>query len=264
MSGGHALGYRTLSVVLVVGMWAVVAALYPPQFLPGPSRVAATIGDLLLDPTTYAHFAATLRRVVAGFVLSMVVGSAVGILMGARRSTEAFLDVWVMVGLTVPAPAWAMVCVMLFGLSEAGAVVAIVLLATPFVVVNMWEGVKALDHGVVEMARVFQLRRAALLREVVLPQLHPFLFAAARYSFGLVWKVVVIVEMIALGDGVGYALTSAFRSFEMYRVLAWTIMFAGIMLALEAWGLRVVEARVSAWRVVVRLDETVTVRTGGP
>lgn len=263
MNRVRALGYRALSVALVLAAWAAVATLYPPQFLPGPGRVAATIGELLSDPTTYAHFGATLRRIVAGFLLSMLVGSAVGILMGARRSWEAFLDVWVMVGLTVPTPAWTMVCVMLFGLSEAGAVVAIVLLTTPFVVVNVWEGVKALDHGVVEMARVFQLRRSALLREVVVPQLHPFLLAAARYGFGLVWKVVVIVEMIALGDGIGYALTSAFRSFEMHRVLAWTIMFAGIMLTLEVWGLRTIEGRVSAWRLVARLDEATAVRTGG-
>ena len=88
-----------------------------------------------------------------------------------------------------------------------------------------------------------------------MPQLAPFLLAAARYGFGLVWKVVVIVEMIALGDGVGWALTSAFRSFEMYAVLAWTVIFSGIMLAVELGGLRVLEARVSAWRPVAPIGE---------
>jgi NitT/TauT family transport system permease protein len=240
--------YRAISVALVVLAWAALARVFPPQFLPGPARVARTILGLLGEPATYAHLAATGRRIAAGFVLSMVAGAAVGILMGARRRAEAFLDLWVVVGLTVPAPAWAMVCVMLFGLSEAGAVVAIVLLVAPFVAVNAWEGVKAMDPGLVEMARVFRFSRRALLRQVVLPQLAPFLLAAARYGFGLAWKVVVIVEMIALGDGVGWALTAAFRSFEMYAVLAWTAIFVGAMLALEAWGLRAVEAKVTAWR----------------
>ncbi len=245
--------YRTLSLLLAILAWAALARVFPPQFLPGPLRVARTVAGLLGDPATYGHLAATGRRVAAGFALSMALGTAVGILMGARRRAEAFLDLWVVVGLTVPAPAWAMVCVMLFGLSEAGAVVAIVLLAAPFVAVNAWGGIKAMDPGLVEMARVFRFPRRALLREVVLPQLAPFLLAAARYGFGLVWKVVVIVEMIALGDGVGWALTAAFRSFEMYGVLAWTAIFAGAMLALEAWGLRALEARVSAWRPAVQL-----------
>ena len=245
LSSGY---YRAMSLGLAVLGWAALAQMFPPQFLPGPVRVARTIIGLLGEPATYGHLAATGRRIAAGFVLSMAAGTAVGILMGARRRAEAFLDLWVVAGLTVPAPAWAMVCVMLFGLSEAGAVVAIVLLAAPFVAVNAWEGVNAMDPGLVEMARAFRFSRRALLRQVVLPQLAPFLLAAARYGFGLVWKVVVIVEMIALGDGVGWALTAAFRSFEMYGVLAWTAIFAGIMLALEAWGLRAVEATVTAWR----------------
>ena len=247
--------YRAISLGIVLLVWWALAQAFPPQFLPGPVRVARSIIGLLGQAATYGHLGATARRIVAGFALSMAVGIVVGILMGARRRAEAFLDIWVVVGLTVPAPAWAMVCVMLFGLSEAGAVVAIVLLAAPFVAVNAWQGVKAMDPGLVEMARVFRFSRRALLRQVVLPQLAPFLLASARYGFGLVWKVVVIVEMIALGDGVGWALTSAFRSFEMYAVLAWTVIFSGIMLAVELGGLRVLEARVSAWRPVAPIGE---------
>lgn len=247
--------YRAVSLLGVLLVWWALAQAFPPQFLPGPGRVARSIVGLLGQAATYGHLGATARRIVAGFALSMAVGTAVGILMGARRRAEAFLDIWVVVGLTVPAPAWAMVCVMFFGLSEAGAVVAIVLLAAPFVAVNAWQGVKAMDPGLVEMARVFRFSRRALLREVVFPQLAPFLLAAARYGFGLVWKVVVIVEMIALGDGVGWALTSAFRSFEMYAVLAWTLIFSAIMLAVEMGGLRVLEARVSAWRPVAPIGE---------
>jgi NitT/TauT family transport system permease protein len=240
--------YRVLSVALFFLAWAVLAWGVPPQFFPGPARVVGTILALLADASTYQYLALTAGRIAAGFVLSMLAGTAVGILMGARREAEAFFGVWVMVGLTVPAPAWAMVCVMLFGLSETGAALAITLLVAPFVAVNAWQGVRAMDAGLVEMARVFRLSSRALLREVVVPQLVPFLLAAARYGFGLVWKVVVIVEMIALGDGVGYALTSAFRSFEMYTVLAWTIVFAGLMLLIEVCGLRVFERSLTAWR----------------
>jgi NitT/TauT family transport system permease protein len=239
----------------VLLLWWALAQAFSPQFLPGPLRVARSIAGLLGQAATYGHLAATGRRILAGFALSMGVGIAAGILMGARRRAEAFLDIWVVVGLTIPAPAWAMVCVMVFGLSEAGAVVAIVLLAAPFVAVNAWQGVKAMEPALVEMARVFRFSRRALLWEVVFPQLAPFLLAAARYGFGLVWKVVVIVEMIAMGDGVGWALTSAFRSFEMYAVLAWTAIFSGVMLAVELGILRRLEARVSAWRPVAPIGE---------
>jgi NitT/TauT family transport system permease protein len=247
VSGPRALVYRLLSVALFLAAWVVASRSVPPQFFPGPERVLATVGGLLVDEATYQHLTVTIMRIAVGFVLSMLLGSAIGIAMGARRRAEAFFEVWVMVGLTVPAPAAAMLAVMLLGLSETAGAVAITVLVTPFVAVNVWQGVKAMDPGLVEMARVFALSRRALLREVVVPQLVPFLLAAARYGFGLTWKVVVIIEMIALGDGVGHALTSAFRSFEMYTVLAWTLIFAALMLLVET-AIRLIERRATAWR----------------
>jgi NitT/TauT family transport system permease protein len=215
--------------------------------------VAQTLAGNLRATDTYYHLGVTLLRILAGFILSMALGFSLGVLMGGRREFEAFFDVWLVVGLAMPAPAWAMISVLLFGLNQTGTVVAITLLAAPFVTIGIWQGVKAMDMGLIEMARVFGVSRRETLRHVLLPQLTPFLLASARYGFGLCWKVTVLVEMISLGNGVGNVMDDAFHNFEMEQVLAWTVLFTLVMLGIEAGIWKSFERRATRWRPALHL-----------
>jgi len=78
-------------------------------------------------------------------VISMVAGTAAGLLMGRQPEIEIFFDSWIMVLLTIPAVCWAFLSVLWFGLSEAAPVLTIVLIVFPFVVINIWEGTKAIE-----------------------------------------------------------------------------------------------------------------------
>jgi NitT/TauT family transport system permease protein len=225
----------------------------PAEYLPSPLVVAATIGGNLLDPETYTHVLVSLRRTFGGFALALVGGTALGIAMGVSRRTACLLDLWVAVGLSIPSLCWAYVALMFFGLSEAGVYVAVFLIVVPFVVVNVWQGVRSLDPMLGQMARVFHLSDRAIVWHTILPQLVPFVFGATRYGLGLAWKATAVSELVSQQDGVGYVFARWFGLFEMSQVLAWTVTFVVLMLATELCLVRTLERRLTAWRGEVRL-----------
>ncbi len=240
------------AAVLLAG-WFVASALAPRDYLPSPVVVAGVLAENLRDPESYHHILASLRRTFGGFLLALFGGTALGIVMGASRRAEYLCDGWVTMGLGIPSLCWAFVALMLFGLREAGVYFAVFCIVLPFVAVNIFQGVRALDAGLVQMGRVFRLTPAAGLRHVVVPQLVPFLFGATRYGLGLAWKATAVAELVSQQDGVGYIFGKWFGLFQMPQVLAWTATFVMLMLATELGVVRPLEAGLTRWRREVRL-----------
>jgi NitT/TauT family transport system permease protein len=240
-----------LSVASILALWAVIAALFPPTLLPGPVAVGRRLVELMVRGDFWLHLRATIQRVVLGFGIAFVVSVGAGVLMGARRLVESVLEPYVLVGLTIPGLCWAVLAVMWFGITEAAPVFAIVVVVLPMLTLNMWQGTKSLDRDLIEMARVFRASRAALLRDVVLPQLLPFCLAGARLGFALGWKVVVLSEMFGLSSGVGYMINRSFSAYSMDDVLAWTVGFTLVMFVVEYAVMLPLERRLVRWRPVV-------------
>ncbi len=121
-------------------------------------------------------------------------------------------------------------------------------MVTPYVAVNVFEGTRAMDASLAEMAVTFKAQRSLLLRKVYLPQLMPYIFSAFRYAFGITWKVVALAETFGLKHGIGYMFFFWFGQFNMAQVLAWVIMFVMLMLLLEHGLFARIERRVFVWR----------------
>ena len=123
----------------------------------------------------------------------------------------------------------------------------------PAVAINLWEGVKTIDFKLVEMARIFEARRPTILARVLLPQVLPFIMASVRMGLGIVWKIAVLVELIGRPNGVGFKLFYWYQLADMAQVLAWTLLFTLIMLAIELGILKRIEQRLFGWRPRVAL-----------
>lgn len=237
----------------MLALWFAASAVAPKDYLPSPAVVAGVLAENLRDPESYQHILVSLRRTFGGFLLALLAGTALGILMSASRRAEHLCDSWVTVGLGIPSLCWAFVALMLFGLREAGVYFAVLCIVLPFVTVNVFQGVRALDAGLVQMARVFRFAPGAVLRHIVAPQLIPFLFGATRYGLGLAWKATAVAELVSQQDGVGYVFGKWFGLFQMPQVLAWTVTFVLLMLATELCLVRPLEAGLTRWRREVRL-----------
>jgi NitT/TauT family transport system permease protein len=134
------------------------------------------------------------------------------------------------------------------GLNEVAAVLAVALNKIPNVAVTVREGARAMDAGLTEMARVFRFSRPATLRHVVLPQLQPYLAAAARSGLALIWKIVLVVELLGRSNGVGFKIGLFFGMFDVRAILAYTLAFVALMMLVEYLIAQPLERRATRWR----------------
>ena len=99
-----------------------------------------------------------------------------------------------------------------------------------------------------QVADAYRLSRWRRFTQVYLPQLHPYLFAAARTGLSLIWKIVLVVELLGRSEGIGFQLNVFFQLFDIAGILAYTLVFAGVVLIVEAFVLRPLERRLTRWR----------------
>jgi NitT/TauT family transport system permease protein len=168
--------------------------------------------------------------------------------MGLSRVLERSLLTVIPLMLTMPTLLMVFLAVMWFGFSEAGGLIAVMAVVTPYVAVNIFEGARAMDKSLIEMAVTFKAQRWLLIRKVYLPQLMPYIFSAFRYAFGVTWKVVALAETFGLKHGIGYMFFFWFSQFNMSQTLAWIVMFVVLMLILEHGVFARLESRAFAWR----------------
>lgn len=237
-----------ISVVGLVLLWSIIAWAAQSRSLPSPLQVANAIGTEVRSGELFLHMGATLARVAAAFVVAMAVGSAIGIVLGRSRSLNRFFDPWVIFFLNIPALVIIVLSYIWFGLNEAAAIGAVALNKIPNVIVTIREGAKSIEPQFAEMAKVFRFSKWQTLRHVVLPQLQPFFAAATRSGISLIWKIVLVVELLGRSNGVGFQIHLYFQLFDVATILAYTLVFVAVMLVVEYWLLQPLEKYSRRWR----------------
>ncbi|HEU5272523.1 MAG TPA: ABC transporter permease [Xanthobacteraceae bacterium] len=237
-----------VTLALAIVGWEVISLFFPPVIFPGPVTLVDRMITIYGDPASYRVVGESLSRIFEGFVVSMLAGTAFGVLMGLKRDVEIFFDSWIMVLLTVPAVCWAFLSVLWFGISQAAPILTIVLIVFPFVVMNVWEGTKALQKDLMEMASVYKADRSLMLRKVLIPQLMPYVFSSLRIALSLSWKIALVAEAFGAGDGVGQELINQFQDTRVDMMLAWGVSFMIVMVLIDLLVFRPWARRAFAWR----------------
>ena len=242
------LPWRIAGYVLFIGAWAFVSSLTEPYILPSPLEVLREMGEVVRRDDFWINVVATLRHLTIGFTIAFVLGTAIGIAMGRSPYWDAFFRDYVMLTLTTPGLVFALICVMIFGLSTLAPIVAIVLTSFPHITVNVVEGVRAIPRDLMDMATAYGVDRRTRIRNIVLPSIAPFLFTAIRYGFAIAWKITALTELFGQTDGVGIQIRVEFLFFDIAGVLAWAFFLVGFALVMERLVLQRLERRFFRWR----------------
>ncbi len=239
---------KLLSLVALIAAWALAAALAHSRLLPGPLAV----GTMILADTRSGELpfqmSCTLARVIGSFSIAMALGAAAGYAMGRSRAVDRYADAWLVVLINMPALVTIIFAYIWIGLNETAAILAVAVNKLPNVIVVMREGARAIDPDLDEMATAFQFNWLSRIRHVVIPQLAPYLAASSRSGLSIVWKIVLVVELIGRPNGVGFVLGSAFSLFDMTRILSYAISFIVLMLVIESFLVQPLERRAIRWR----------------
>lgn len=237
-----------VSIAALLGLWAIAATLAQSRVLPQPAAVFSFIVAEARSGELWLHLAMTLWRVAAAFLLAMFVGAAIGVALGLNRVADRLFDPWLILLLNLPALVVIVLAYIWFGLNEAAAIGAVALTKAPNVAVTIREGTRAIDPQLTEMARVFRFPPARMLRHVVLPQLQPYFAAATRSGIALIWKIVLVVELLGRSNGVGFQIYTYFQFFDVRAILGYSLAFVLVMLIVEFLFVQPIERRATRWR----------------
>ena len=239
---------RVFSLVIFLLLWQLAAGFADSEILPTPYQVFQSLLRHLLDGELLFHVGVTLTRVVISFVLAMSIGVALGIVMGRYKKWDAALDGILVLALNLPALVVIILCYLWFGLGEIAAIIAVTINKFPVVVVNMREGARAVDQDLLQVAAAFRLDRQRRLFKVYLPQLYPYLLLSARSGLALVWKIVLVVELLGRSNGVGFQLGIYFQFFDIQSILAYSFAFIAVVMAIEYLLISPLDRRLTKWR----------------
>ena len=237
-----------LSVVTFICLWLLASHLLGHQLLPAPLIVFQRLLEEIHSQSLIYHTGITLGRVALSFTIAMVIGVTIGLMMGRVLIINQLLDPWLVFFLNIPALVVIILAYIWGGLTEVAAIAAVAINKIPNVIVTVREGVKALDPQLQNMARVFKFGRWKTLRHIVLPQLEPYIVAAARSGLALIWKIVLVVELLGRNNGVGFQLHLYFQLFDITAILAWSLSFIIIMQTIEFFILQPLENHATRWR----------------
>jgi NitT/TauT family transport system permease protein len=249
---GHAAPALLFCIVTTAG-WEAMARTVKSPLIPDVSEICAEIERIVVSGAAAEQIGLTLSRILLGFVAAALISLIVGLPAAKLPVVRRFFEPAIVLGLTIPGLVWALLCVIWFGISIWTPTIAIALGISPALVLNVIQGIKSIDGDVSEMAHVFRLSALTKFRYIWLPSLVPYLFSGTRLGFSLAWKVIVLVELFGMSNGVGYQLNSEFSAQNVGGVLAWTIVFWVVMAAIEYGLIQCLEQRSMRWRRVTRV-----------
>ena len=233
-------------VLLVV--WQALASYINSGLLPAPATVATVFWLEFMTGQLPYHLGVTLLRLLVSFSIAMLLGCAIGIALGRNKKMDAFFDNWLVISLNVPALVTIILCYVWFGLIESAAILAVVVNKLPNVIVTIREGTRRLDQDLLEMASSFNFSKHKTLLHVIWPQLHPFVMGATRSGLALIWKIILVVELLGRSNGMGYQLHLFFQLFDVASILAYTIAFVAVIQMIEVMILKPLDKKSLRWR----------------
>jgi len=238
----------TLSLLAFLAVWQGLAAYLGSNTLPAPEIVAKVFWQACVTGQLPFHLGVTLLRLVVSFSIAMLLGCTIGIVLGRNKKLDAFFDNWLVIFLNIPALVTIILCYVWFGLVESAAILAVVINKLPNVIVTIREGARALDQDLLDMARCFHFSKRKTLLHVIWPQLHPFVMGATRSGLALIWKIILVVELLGRSNGMGYQLHLFFQLFDVASILAYTVAFVAVIQLIELLILKPLDKKSLRWR----------------
>jgi len=244
----HQIGDRLTLPVLLVAAWWLGGQVLPPYVLPGPLKVLEAATRLAESGFLASDLSATLLRVLIGFVLTLGIGVPLGMLLAIGGRLGALLDPILPLMTSVSSAIWVIFAVIWFGLGNIATIFVVLMTTLPLVVTGVRDGMRGINHDLVQMAESLSFRGPAIWIKVYLPSLLPSLFAGGRLAFGFGWRVSLVAETLGASSGVGYRMRQASDLIQTDQVFAWALTVMALMLSIESFLLRPAERWLFRWR----------------
>ena len=238
------------AVVLCAWKGLCLLGLFPAAILVPPETVLSTFLELARSGEIQDALAASARRVLLGFAFGGAVGLTFGVAIGLSHRFESYVGWLFETVRQIPSIAWAPLLIMIFGIQETFKIVLIAKAAFFPVALNTFDGVRGVPRQYREVAEIYGLSYASLLRRVIFPAALPSIVTGLRLGLSRSWMVLVAAELFASSVGIGHMMDWGRQLFQIDIVMVGIVVIGLIGFALDK-GLRYGESRLQRGRGAV-------------
>lgn len=246
MSIARRIGVTLGLPVILFAVWWFASASSTSFYFPPLSQILTTLGEEWLGARLLDDVVPSVLRLVAGYLIAAVVAVALGVLIGLNRTARGLLEPLLEFFRAIPPPVLVPIFILFLGLGDTMKVVVIAFGCTWPILLNTVEGVRSVDEVLSDTSRVYGLTGRARLRHLVLPAASPQIFAGLRQGLSIAIILMVISELFAASNGLGFAIVQAQRSFAITDMWA-GILVLGLLGFLLAMAFQVIEHRSLSW-----------------
>ncbi|SFN21324.1 ABC transporter permease [Variovorax sp. OV329] len=231
--GGALLPWLLPAALLTLWIAGAAAGWISPQVLPPPQFVLDTLRDLASSGDLWLHVSASLQRVLVGFAAGALLGLLLGSAMGLSRTVEAYLLPSFNALVQIPVLGWLPFVLLLVGIGEPLKYILIAKAALVPVALNTLQGFRQTPTALREVGDAYGYTPRQQVLEIVLPHAVPTLFTGLRLGFTKAWLSLVVVELVASSEGLGYLIVYGRQLFQLDQVMAAVIVVGAIGYAID-------------------------------
>lgn len=238
---------KIFSIILFCIVWQAISFLVNSELFPSLIDIFYSIVEHFKNKDLIENMSITLYRVVLAFDITMIIGIFLGFLMGISTKIENFFSIFLTIALNIPALVTIVICYIWFGLTDFSLILAVVINKVPIIIVNIKEAVSSLDKKYLQLVKVYNLNFKETLFKIYIPYLYPSLISSSRIAISLIWKLVLVVELLGRSDGVGFQISMFFQYFDITSIFAYTFCFIFIIFLFERFFLTPMEKKYRRW-----------------
>ena len=245
---------RALEIAVPVALlvtWWLWSTSHESFYFPPLPDILSAFGDTWVFERMGSDLLPSLARLLAGYAIAAVVGVAAGVLLGVSRTARRTVEPVIEFARAIPPPALIPAAIVALGVGDVMRVSIIALACVWPILLNTIDGVAGVERTLLETARSYGARRRDLLRSVILPAALPRIFAGLRTSLSIAIVVMVVSEMVASTDGIGFFILESQSSFAISEMWSGVVLL-GILGYLLNLGFTSVERRVLRWHMGAR------------
>ena len=238
---------RAASIVLTLLVWEYVGRSVNPILFTYPLAIARAFYELVTTGELFTYLLPSLQVLGGGFALAVVFGILLGVVVGRFTAAENAIDLQVSALYSTPTVALVPLIVLWLGFKVPAKIFIVFLFCVFPILINTQQGVRAVDRGLLEVARSFCSSERQLWKDLVIPSALPFIVAGIRLAIGRGLVGMVIAEFYTSITGLGYMIVRYANNFETAKLFVPIVVlaFMGILLTELV---KQIEVRIAPWR----------------
>ena len=219
-----------VSAILFLIIWQIISLNYPPIIVPSPLLVLKSFFKLIYDKSFYNDLFITIYRGLFGYLISVILGIILATIFYMNQFIKGIFYPYIIVLQSIPRISWILLAMIWLPLNSYIVIFIIIITILPIMVMNTLDGFENIDLELMDMAKIFKVNNKRIIQHIYLPAITSYIISGAKISLGIMWKTVIMAELLTVQTGLGARMGYLRTSLATEQILALTCIIIFINL----------------------------------